>query len=128
MENRSEKILAIRPNLHLKETDYHTILEEIQNKTLRPILKLQHEITKRLLLVEKNFDRKIFKQSSKEEIRKSLMQYLKSNPGFRNQIIATIVGMMTVDEFESYIEHRSECNRRIVSMQLKRYMDTFMTN
>ncbi len=126
MENRRENILAIRPDLGLKEAEYHSVLEEFQNKTLRPILKLQHTICKRLLLAEKNFDRKIFKQNN-QDIGKALMQYLKSNSRFRNQIIAMIVGMMTVEEFELYLENRSECNRRIISMQIKRYMDTFVS-
>lgn len=125
MENRKEKIFHIRPDIGLSENDYHSALEEFQNKTLRPILKLQHNLTKQMLLVDKNFDTKILRLPNSEEKKRRITNFLQKNTNFRNQLVGTIIGMMTTDEFDFYQEDRSKINKRIFSMQLQRYLDSF---
>jgi len=123
LENRSTQIKSLRPDIGLENTEYHSAYEEFQNITLRPILKLQDAITRALLFAEKNFDSKIFHHQDHSEIKRVLAQFLQTNNKFRGLLIGCIVAMMTEEELAEYTKDRSQIDKRIISMQLERYMD-----
>ncbi len=123
--SRTNSILSLRPDLNLALTNYHSDLEKFQNLSLRPILKLQHTITVQLLLQAKHIDSNMFKDKSRTDCELLLKDFMKSNVQFRNQVLGIIIGMMTEEEFDTYTKHDLEINKRIFSMQLKRYLDTF---
>ena len=123
---RSKKLLTLRPILDLPTSAEQSELERFQNSTLRPILKLQHPITLQLLLSNKHFKLQSKGFDTEKKYRDGLDAFIRSNKSFRDVIIGCIIGMMTSEETAFYALHCSECNKRIISMQIQRYFDTLL--
>jgi len=122
---RDERIMALRPELKLN-FDNSSELEKFQNITLRPILKLQHPITLSLLYSSKHFSQglKTVNQKKLTELNDFIKRYLSNDKNLRHKILGIIIGMMTEQEYSFYLDNESEFNKRIMSMQIKRYADT----
>ena len=121
---RTEQLLSIRPQLDLLTPPEQSPIERFQNNTLRPILKLQHPITLRMLTDDKNFSKQLFQFQTKEQLHQGINAFVNSNKPFRSQIIGCILGMMTEEEHQIYRMNYSEYNKRMVTMQIQRYVDT----
>ncbi len=121
--NRDINIKKIRPSLLIGETDKKPI-ELYQNVTLRPILKLQHEFTLSLLENHKNFKSNSLNFSTRQEYESYITKFIQSNIDFKNQIIGATIGLCTKEELNFYLEHRKELNKRIITMQSQRFVDT----
>jgi hypothetical protein len=55
----------------------------------------------------------------------TIKTYLSSDNILRNKLIGTIIAMMTQLELEFYYDNEAEVNKRLISMQIKRYTDTY---
>jgi len=121
---RDSQLLKIRPELNLSNQNA-TTLEVFQNQTLRPILKLQHQITLLALLQSNQFSKIKDKLDLDDtnQLRLSLTQYISSDRPFRSRLIGCIIGMMTLDELTFYFKYESEFNKRIITMQKERFAD-----
>ena len=112
----------IRPELNLSSL---TPDENFQNKVLRPILKLQHDI---LILTFKNWciKQKVkLSDIKKDNFREFLDKSFSKNIVIRNLILGIIIGQFTSDEFLEYQKNASEYNRRIFTMTKQRLFDSF---
>lgn len=125
MENQIKIMLSkkdIRPKLDL---DAVGETEGFQNKTLRPILKLQHEI---LLLVFKTWSEKhrinLFSLNV-ERFNSILEKEFSKNNVVKNQLVGIVIGQFTAEEYKEYIIKSSEYNKRIFNMIKKRLFDSF---
>ena len=99
-------------------------IESFQNQTLRPILKFQHELTIALLKNHRNYKIDQVPDSTRDKYAAFLSKYVQSNLDLKNQLLGVILGFFTTDEMSFYKDQRKELNRRIIQMQLKRYVDT----
>jgi hypothetical protein len=124
---RDTHVTALRPKLNLDSENSNTI-ESFQNNTLRPILKLQHELTLAVLYKSKHFSQhlKSINLMNPSDVNDFIKNFLSNDKNLRNKIIGMIVGMMTTEELDYYLNHESELNKRISSMQVKRYADTIL--
>ncbi len=122
---RDIQIISFRPRLQL-DSESSNDIESFQNNTLRPILKLQQAVTIGLLYSNKHFlqNIKLIDQNNMSDLHEFLKQFLSKDKNLRNKIIGIIIGMMTSDELKFYLDNESELNKRISSMQTKRYADT----
>lgn len=104
----------------------NTPLVEFQNKVLRPILKLQNEVTILLLRHSSHFNNKVAKIDVKDinKYRTLISKHLSSDIKLRNQILGSITAMMTTEELKYYLENRPEINKRIITMQVQRYVSS----
>lgn len=124
MTSREENIVQIRPNIVTAKVYENMNLEEyFQNSTLRPILKLQNPmfiilfqnyITKHknkfyTLNLEKRFD----------YIENAVQKDIK----FRNTLKGVIVGIFTINEYNSYLKNSSALNKRMMKMVVERLKD-----
>lgn len=121
--NRDTDLLAIRPSLDL-DGECHSHIERFQNLTLRPILKLQHHMTLTLLDLSKNWRKLTEKIDNRESYIQMIEKYFTKDISLRNQILGSIIGMMTIEEIEIYKVDSSIYNKRIISMQVQRFADT----
>ncbi|MDG1039474.1 MAG: glyoxalase [Polaribacter sp.] len=115
-----KKKLSIRPELNLG-----SIVEDenFQNKTLRPILKLQNDI---ILSVFSAFSKKQKTDThtlNKEALNNYVNLVTKNNTVLRNQFIGIVIGQFTNNEFTTYKENDVEHNKRIVNMICQRILD-----
>lgn len=125
---RSNQLLGIRPALNLSSSEDQSDAESFQNQTLRPILKFQHELTLRMILLDKNFSKQIKQFKSTEQLHSGINNYVNNNKTFRSQLIGAIIGLMTMEEYDIYAKNSSEYNRRITTMQIQRYVDSITLN
>ncbi|MCH2035188.1 MAG: glyoxalase [Tenacibaculum sp.] len=114
--------IDIRPKLELTAIGK---TEGFQNITLRPILKLQHDI---IILIFRNW---AVKHKVKlafmnlDEYSKILDNSFSRNNVVKNQLLGIVIGQFTVNEFEEYQLQSSEYNKRIFKMIKKRLFDSF---
>lgn len=111
----------IRPVLNLDATSK---TESFQNKTLRPILKLQHSI---ILLMFKNWSNKhkidLF-TITPDKFTGLLETSFSKNTAVKNQLLGVVIGQFTSDEYVIYEKEASEYNKRIFTMLKQRLVDS----
>ncbi len=121
MNQRSIELLRIRPEIKsLKIAEGISNDELFQNKTIRPIIKLQNDL---LLLVFKNYIKKhknkfydLTLAKRLDYIETSIQRDIK----FRNALKGIIIGHFTIEEYELYIENSSSLNKRMMSIVITR--------
>ncbi|WP_299016641.1 glyoxalase [uncultured Polaribacter sp.] len=113
-----------RPILENIIKENMSITEVFQNKTLRPVIKMQH-----LLLIKsfKNYllNRKIdFSVLTDQKKKSRIKGIFTKDINYKNFTIGLIVGDFTTDEFHFYAENTSEINRRILQIITQRVQDS----
>lgn len=111
-----DAIIDIRPELNLDSSSYHDI-EKFQNKTLRPILKFQHEII--IQLAYHKFPA-LLNVAQSTERSTYLNKMLNSQPILTQLFTGLIVGFFSTVELSFYLRHIVEINKRIKSMTIER--------
>jgi hypothetical protein len=116
--------LKPRPLLSLKIANSK---EEIfQNETLRPILKLQHDL---IITLAQEFlkSRNITWEKVKE---KDPFQWLniniKRDIPFKNQLIGMVIGQFSKNELDEYLTFPKEMNKRIINMMTERMVTHYI--
>ena len=117
--------LKPRPLLSLKIANSE---EEIfQNETLRPILKLQHEL---IITLAQEFlkSRNVTWEKVKE---KDPFQWLsiniKRDIPIKNQLIGMVIGQFSKNELDEYLTFQKEMNKRIINMMTERIISNYVT-
>ncbi|MFT4644088.1 MAG: hypothetical protein ACI8ZX_000486 [Planctomycetota bacterium] len=111
--NRQE----IRPAIKgMKKYENISIAEEFQNETLRPIIKLQHDLLidyfKDYLRIKKiNF----IELSSPKKL-ETLHIIFKNDNKFKIELKGLILGHFTTEEYAIYRHSKSDFNKRILAM------------
>lgn len=100
--------------------------ETFQNATLRPIIKMQHELI--LALFQSYVQKKkidfgsLENQSAKDKI-KSIFE---KDINFKHLILGIIIGHFSAEEFDMYNTNTSEFHKRIIQITVQRIQDTFL--
>ena len=118
-DERDIVMKGIRPVLPINTAE-SSVVEQFQTETLRPILKLQNSI---LLAQFSKYLQKFkpaFNAYNQNTQRNYIEEVLKRDPRIKNSLIASIVSMMTLEEYDFYCENKIETNKRIVSMLVER--------
>ncbi len=117
MENRETNLLAIRPDiLNARVSDNMSNDEQFQNKTIRPIIKLQNEL---IIEVFRNYIRKrknTFYDLSTENRLSFIENAIQKDMKFRNGLKGMIIGQFTVDEYSFYTQNSSALNKRMMNI------------
>ena len=124
MNSRQIDLLNVRPTISSALiTENMSDDERFQNKTLRPIIKLQNDL---LLAVFKNYIKKyknVFYNLSLEKKMIYIENAIQKNIKFRNSLKGMIIGQFTLEEYETYIQNSSALNKRIMSIIMERLKD-----
>ena len=124
MSDRSQNLLAIRPLIpNAKLSENMSVDERFQNKTLRPIIKLQNEL---LLCAFKNYIAKrknVFYELSVQKRIAYIAHAIQKDLKFRNSLKGMVIGQYTLEEYELYILNSSSLNKRMMNMVVKRIQD-----
>jgi hypothetical protein len=114
MENPKKQL---RPEiLSIIKTENFSPLEKFQNETLRPIIKLQHELIltrfehylkqNKINIIELN-------KTQKTDLMNKLF---KSDTRLKNDFRGLIIGLFTLEEYKEYLTISSQLNKRINNM------------
>ena len=124
MDSQSDRRLDIRPTIPASHFNSQMgFNEHFQNKTLRPVIKLQND-----LLVEafKNYANKhkgVFFELSLEKKFQYIERAIQKDIKFRNSLKGMIIGQFTVEEYQNYILNSSALNKRMMNMVVERLKD-----
>lgn len=114
------KKISIRPILNLTS---EIPVENFQNTTVRPILKLQHELILQFFIFFCNKQKVDILNTEKSKFNSVVNTIIKNNNTLKNQFLGLIIGQFTVNEFSFYKENDSEINKRILTMIGQRIKD-----
>ena len=105
--------------------------ERFQNDVLRPILKLQNDL---LIEMSRNYFAKNkvdFQTFSAEKKAQAIENAIQKDIKFRNSIKGVVLGLFTIEEYQTYITDSSLLNKRMMTMvieRLKSQMQLFEEN
>lgn len=121
MDTRDSALIALRPELPNVQLDNSISVEEsFQNKTLRPIIKLQNDL---LVAVFKNYIRKhknVFQDLTIDARLDYINNAVQRDIKFRNALKGIIIGQFTIEEFNLYIQNSSALNKRMMNIVKER--------
>ena len=124
MNSRDTYLQSIRPIISSAlVTENMSEDERFQNKTLRPIIKLQNDL---FLAVFKNYIKKyknVFYNLSLENKMIYIDNAVQKNIKFRNSLKGMVIGQFTTNEYETYVQNSSALNKRIMNIILERLKD-----
>ncbi|WP_010522235.1 hypothetical protein [Aquimarina agarivorans] len=124
MKARDLKLTELRPQILSARILPGMRAEEFfQNKTLRPIIKLQNDL---LIAVFKNYIQKNKNRFYDINLEKRLAYIehaIHKDIKFRNSLKGIILGQFTLEEYELYIQNSSALNKRMMNLVIQRIQD-----
>ncbi len=121
MKNRDEYLIALRPEIASAQVnDQMSDEEQFQNRTLRPIAKLQNDL---LIEVFKNYIKKhknVFYGLDASKRIDYIENAVNRDQKFRNSLKGVLLGMFTIAEFDTYIKNSSALNKRMMNLVRER--------
>ena len=121
MDTRDTNLLKIRPEIpNAKVTLLMSEEECFQNKTIRPIAKLQNNL---LVEVFKHYIKKhknVFYNLSIEKRMHYIENAIQKNMKFRNSLKGIMIGQFTIEEHRKYINNSSAINKRMMGIVKER--------
>jgi hypothetical protein len=113
-----------RPVLEDLIKDNMSALELFQNQTLRPVIKMQHD----LLIASFNMykaKRKIdFSSLTDQKKRSKSKAVFVKDINYKNLTLGFIIGAFSLEEFAYYSLNASELNKRIIQIVIQRVQDS----
>ncbi|GAB4164253.1 MAG: hypothetical protein Tsb0033_25460 [Winogradskyella sp.] len=124
MTTRTKSLLSIRPVISsAKIYDSMSSDELFQNKTLRPIIKMQNDL---FLVVFRNYIKKhknVFYELSQTKQLSYIENAIHKDMKFRNSLKGMIIGQFTEEEYAIYIQNSSALNKRMMNIVKERLID-----
>ena len=121
MDTRDRALLLIRPEIaSAKVNSTMTANESFQNKTIRPIAKLQNDL---LVEVFKNYIRKhknVFYDLSIDKRLDYIENAILKDIKFRNSLKGILIGQFTIEEYLIYTQNSSALNKRMMNIVKER--------
>lgn len=121
MNSRDLDLTALRPEISSAiVTPFMSTDEQFQNKTLRPIVKLQNDL---FVLVFRNYVTKhknVFYTLSLEKKMNYIENAIQKDIKFRNSLKGMVIGQFTLEEYEMYIQNSSALNKRMMNLVIER--------
>ncbi len=113
-----------RPILENLVKDNMSAIELFQNQTLRPIIKMQHEL---LIASFNNYlqQRKIdFLSLTSQKKRSKIRAVFVKDIPYKKFTLGIIIGHFSTEEYQYYCFNSSELNKRIIQIVVQRIQDS----
>jgi len=126
MSDRDQNLKALRPLIPtISEKNVTSDSEQFQNKTLRPILKLQHDLLLQIFQQNVIQRKNIFQKLSPEKKLEYIENNIRKDLTFRSLLIGVVIGHFTKEEFETYVQNEHELRKRLINMLIERVKSNF---
>ncbi|KEY20060.1 hypothetical protein [Kaistella antarctica] len=112
--------LDLRPTVDIPILETSTEVENFQNQTLRPILKLQNDLYLTLFNSYATRQKADYETLSGAKKRAFMEQSLQKDMVLKNTFIGITVGLFTNEELAVYVTQAKDFNRRIITMLVER--------
>lgn len=127
MNSRDTALLELRPEIASAKLHPGMSSEEyFQNKTLRPIAKLQNDL---LVAAFQNYCRKhknVFYDLPIEKRMDYIENAIHKDMKFRNSLKGILIGQFTLAEYDLYIQNSSALNKRMMNIVKERLKNNIM--
>jgi len=94
--------------------------ELFQNQTIRPILKLQNDLFIAVFVNYINKNKRDFYSYSVEKKLQTIENSIQKDIKFRNSLKGIVMGLFTIDEYDTYIQNSSNLNKRMMNLLIER--------
>ena len=119
---RPDRLRQVRPRLDI-DVGKATPVERFQHETLRPLLKLLNPTLLRLVADRLGRYGVAFARMDRADQHDRLRNLVKEDGRLKQTLLGMIVGHLTEDELDLYLDHPAEVRRRSVPMLLARLQD-----
>ncbi|WP_295334175.1 glyoxalase [Flavobacterium sp.] len=120
MEVRDTTVLELRGE-SLGTINSQSSSEEIfQNRTLRPILKLQNDLFIQVFINYAIKQKNVFFSLSPEKKLSYIENVIQRDIKFRNSLKGMVIAFFTLEEYAEYIQNSSNLNKRMMNMLIER--------
>jgi len=124
MNQRDLNLLRLRPEIPSARVSENMCSDEqFQNKTLRPIAKLQNDL---FVEVFKNYIQKYKNAFYDFPVEKKLAfieNAIQRDIKFRNSLKGIMIGQFTIEEYRMYTENSSALNKRMMNIVKERMLE-----
>lgn len=120
MYSRDEFLTQFRGDVLGKIDNHSSVEEEFQNKTLRPILKLQNDLIIQIFKNYLNQNRIHFDNLSIDKKTNTVENAIAKDSQLQNTYKGLIIAFFTLEEYQLYCTISSGLNKRIRSMLIER--------
>ena len=126
MSNRDQNLKALRPLIPIiSEKNITSDSEYFQNTTLRPILKLQHDLLLQIFQQYVIHRKSVFQKFSPEKKLEYIENSIRKDLNFRSLLIGIVVGHFSTEEFQAYSENENELRKRLINMLIERIKNQY---
>jgi hypothetical protein len=116
---------TIRPTIATIEVlDETSDEEKFQNLTLRPILKMQHELLVAFFNHYVASKKIAFAELTSLKKTETIERIFKTDHLFKTELKGLIIGQFTVEEFDAYATQAAAQNKRMITMTKQRLLST----
>ncbi len=121
---RTESLKNLRPSINAT-IEQATPIERFQNETLRPILKFQNDLLKSTMLHYLEKRKGEYYKLAQNRKNAYLEHAIRQDLRFKSQLLGTIIGLFTVEEFVVFTQQEAEITRRITDLLVQRITSEF---
>ena len=112
-----DKRIEIRPKLNIvSEDEYISFSERFSNTTLRPIIKLQHDLFIAVFKNNAKSRKLILKNLSNQKMMAFVDSLLFKDSNFKPLVIGLVIGHFTIEEYNQYVERTADVDKIIISL------------
>ncbi len=123
MNQRDTAILAMRGEAIGEILEQSSKEEIFQNRTIRPVLKLQNDLFIESFLNYVNKHKNDFYSLSTEKKLLFIENSIQKDIKFRNALKGMVIAFFTIEEFREYIQNSSNLNKRMMNILIERLKD-----
>jgi hypothetical protein len=120
MEARDNNVLELRGETLGAITNQSSAEEIFQNRTLRPILKLQNDLFIQVFINYAVKQKNVFFSLTPEKKMAYIENVIHRDIKFRNSLKGMIIAFFTLEEYAEYIQISSNLNKRMMNMLIER--------
>jgi hypothetical protein len=120
METRDTTVLELRGETFGMINNQSSSEETFQNKTLRPILKMQNDLFIQVFINYAVKQKNVFFSLTPEKKMIYIENVIQRDIKFRNSLKGMIIALFTLDEYAEYIRISSNLNKRMMNMLVER--------
>ncbi len=120
MEARDTTVLELRGETLGTITTQSSAEEVFQNRTLRPILKLQNDLVIQVFINYAVKQKGVYFSLTPEKKMAYIENVIHRDIKFRNSLKGMIIAFFTLGEYAEYIQISSNLNKRMMNMLIER--------
>ena len=120
MEARDTTVLELRGQAFGMINNQSSSEETFQNKTLRPILKMQNDLFIQVFINYAVKQKNVFFSLTPEKKMIYIENVIQRDIKFRNSLKGMIIALFTLEEYAEYIRISSNLNKRMMNMLVER--------